>query len=128
MMICHGRMVTLRSRYVMSGHKENKRLRHQHILALRSAHQPFPICPRGSEWRWAMPTSQALPTCEAVDDFRYCFAYSPIMGGERSSTTRRRLAGKICCAVNVPYQPRTLQARSIALAAMPSVNPGGRFT
>ena len=32
-----------------------------------------------------------------VDNFRLCFAYHFAMGGERSSTTRMRLAGKICC-------------------------------
>jgi hypothetical protein len=32
-----------------------------------------------------------------VDNFRFCFAYHFAMGGERSSTTRMRLAGKICC-------------------------------
>jgi hypothetical protein len=32
-----------------------------------------------------------------VDNFRLFFAYDLAMGGERSSTTRMRLAGKICC-------------------------------
>jgi hypothetical protein len=34
-----------------------------------------------------------------------CFAYYSPMGGERASTTRMRLSGRICCACKIPLAP-----------------------
>lgn len=40
-------------------------------------------------------------TNNSVDDFLSSFAYYSPMGGERSSTTRMRESGRICCSCKV---------------------------
>lgn len=41
----------------------------------------------------------------AAHSVRFLFAYNQRMGGERSSTTRQRLAGKICSSCKAPLPP-----------------------
>jgi hypothetical protein len=51
--------------------------------------------------------SSILTALKSVDDTHFVFAYYSPMGGEPSSTTRQRLAGKICCVCSIPidYEP-----------------------
>src|ERR1017187_2302040 len=46
---------------------------------------------------------------EDTTRFHIIFAYYSLMDGERASTTRMRLAGKICCACKVSLPPEPNQ-------------------
>ena len=52
-----------------------------------------------------------------MDDTRQVFAYSSPVGGERASTTRRRLAGKICCrcGISLTWPARPFAERPLRL-------------
>lgn len=49
----------------------------------------------------------ALPCRKSTIAYSLIVRYAAVMGGERSSTTRQRLAGKICCVCSIPinYNP-----------------------